>query len=682
MRGWIFAVILGGVGVLVVLAFWGRLSPTVPRSDGLPTTVPGSASPTVASPTTSVTAGPKVSTFEQFLDALDPAVAAAEVSRTPLPLEAAASVVTLYTVHLDRRGDLWLTHPNGPSLEQVLSEPIPSDQTAHVTSAEVLMVHWDRDGRGRWVPQVVARSGGTLQQWHSASGAVSLGRTDYYWSRAVRDAGGRYVVPTDGGVAVFTLTPSGVSEAHADLATGRTPVLAVATGQAVFAFRPWENGRVGSEAVLVLEAGAAEFTPLPDDAGFPPYLIHLFPLTDGALLALAAADDGGMSITTVLPPVEEDDARDQRIRDLVEQLNDPARGKRNEAQAELARFGPTAWAILEAELGRHTPEAETILRKLLGLRAKPALGIFEVYPGPVRLLARGQDGSIALAAYGGVGWYDAGEDQFRSPAVLIARPNLRAQLAHPSILHDRPIESLRMTLLPGDVLIDDADRGVLRFMGNHLAPLLPANQSAFRDWVGVDRSRRWVFRDPATQRTLLIDTQRLTPVPRLPAWNIRLSEGHTGWDDGDHPVIERDGSAWRLEQGGWRPLDEGARWHRMSVGLADMLVQGIRPELHARQDAAAKGPPLAAVQVSSTRTFVIRSGEVTRFSRPDAAAPWTQDATFTEQMPTQGIRRVWLDPFGRICIAHGTGELTLLFPSGVIPRELAALVRSRSPERP
>lgn len=682
MRFWTKVVILGGMGVLAALALWQGLSPTVPRSDPLPTTKPVSEPPTETSPATPVTPGRQVRTFEQFLDDLDPAVAAAEVSRVPLPLEAAASVITPYAVHLDRRGDLWLTHPGGVPLEPLLSEPIPSDRTAHVTSAEVLMVHWDRDARGRWVPQVVARSGSTQQRWHTTSGAVSLARTDYRWSHAVRDSAGRYVVPTEAGVAVFTLTPSGLTESHTDLASGRTPVLAIVAGRAVFAFRPWENGRVGSEAVLVLEADATGFTRLPAEAGFPPFLIHLFPLTDGAVLALAAADDGGMSVTTVLPPVEEDDARDQRIRDLVEQLNDPAPGKRNEAQAELARFGPTAWAILEAELGRHTPEAETILRKLLGLRAKPALGIFEVYPGPVRLLARGQDGSIAIAAYGGVGWFDAGEDQFRSPAVLIARPNLRAQLAHPSILQDRAIESLRMTLLPADVLIDDADRGVLRFMGNHLAPLLPATQKAFREWVGVDRSRRWVFRDPVTQRTLLIDTQRLTPVPRLPAWNIRLSEGHTGWDEADHPVIERDGSAWRLEQGGWSPLEEGARWHRMPSGVADILVQGIRPNLLAPRDTSTQGPPLGVVQTSPTRTFVIRAGEVARFSRPDANSPWARDATFTEQIPTHGFRRVWLDPFGRICVAHGDSELTLLFPTGVIPRELAALVRSAPTERP
>ncbi|HSI37394.1 MAG TPA: hypothetical protein VK986_27645, partial [Tepidisphaeraceae bacterium] len=61
---------------------------------------------------------------------------------------------------------------------------------------------------------------------------------------------------------------------------------------------------------------------------------------------------------------------------------------------------------------------------------------------------------------------------------------------------------------------------------------------------------------------------------------------------------------------------------------------------------------------------------------PDTAAPpdepVTFEAAFGRHVPTDPAPlRIWLDPAGRICIAHGGSRVTVLFPTGRIPRGIA-----------
>ena len=81
------------------------------------------------------------------------------------------------------------------------------------------------------------------------------------------------------------------------------------------------------------------------------------------------------------------------------------------------------------------------------------------------------------------------------------------------------------------------------------------------------------------------------------------------------------------------------------------------------------------------------AGRVVRLCRtPGEAEPFTIDATFTNNIPNvDDPRRVWLDPAGRIVIAHGGNQLTILFPAGRIPpaiaqRMLASDLKSNEPE--
>jgi hypothetical protein len=69
-------------------------------------------------------------------------------------------------------------------------------------------------------------------------------------------------------------------------------------------------------------------------------------------------------------------------------------------------------------------------------------------------------------------------------------------------------------------------------------------------------------------------------------------------------------------------------------------------------------------------------GRVVRI-RPTAggAEPFAVEATFTRRIPSaEHPTRIWLDPFGRICIAYDENKLALLFPRGYIPAEIVNLM--------
>ncbi|MFN4241876.1 MAG: hypothetical protein ACK4PI_01415 [Tepidisphaerales bacterium] len=609
-----------------------------------------------------------IRSFDDYLNVVAPDVARAERSATPLPLEAAATVQIASSAYLDSRGDLWLTHPRGLSVAERVSSPLPWTAGTHIVSTVVRFVHWQRDDRGRWWAEVVHGPTDGELVWQTARGATRLARRDYRWACALRDREGRWLVPTSQGVAVLERAGDSAGESHHDLPDGRTDVVLVPTPTAVYAFRPWDNGRRGSTNVHRWNPVAGTWSVWSAEDGGPQRVVHLFLLGDGAILSLSAGDDAGLDVSTILEPATRDAERDARIRALVGQLGNPSADVRRAARDELSRMGPSAWPVLEAELGRHAPPTDQTVRRLLARRLRPTVGLFELFPGPVTVLARGADGSLALACYGGVRWFEEAEDSFRSPAVLVVRPNLRAELMPERFLERRAIEDLRLTLLPGEVLHTDPEQGLLRWMGNHFAPLLPPPRwTGYRVWLGTDREKRWLFATAEGDRFLLLDPGRLDPTPRLPAWPIRIDGGRTGWDDAGHAVIERGGHAWRLEARGWAPLTPPGRLRTHDDDPAAAWLAGWPQGGDAR-------PVIGVVRVGENRVLVLKPGVVVRMSRPKADGPWTEDARFTEQIPERAVRRFWADPFGRACIAHGEGELTVLFPGGFVPPELAVLM--------
>lgn len=697
--------------VLVILALLiPRLNaPPVPTPSTQPATAPATHPSTVPTqPTTRIT------DYSAFAGMVGPRLKDAEKLRFPIPLDISAALVSDHPVHLDLRGDLWITHPDAPAFAEL---PITTgDQQTHLTRDTVVFVFWARDARGRWIPYPILRTSTPspttsptttapatapttyTYAWHTPSGPRPLSRNDYRWDAVLILRDDRIVVPTTAGVAVLsppvaparspTTAPSPYTptESHTDIPDGKTPVQVFAVQGGALAFRPWDNGDVGSAQVYSLPPLKPEtpstWTPVAADI-FPPQPIHIFPLTDGANLVLSAGVDGGVNLTTVAPPPTPDPDRDEKILDLIELLNDPKASVRTQAQADLARFGPTAWPLIESARDAQTPEAQELIRKILGLRAAPALGIFALLPGPVRIVSRSNDGSLALYTYGGVAWYEDGEDQIKSPALLFSRPGRRTQLVHESVLKDRKPEKTSLQLHYDDLLVNDDVKGPLRLMGNHIAPLLRADHKPFTQWIGVDRADRWIFTNASHDRWLILDPYMQDPTPKFPAWVIQISDGQTGWDKDNHVVIQRGKSPWRLERAGWRPLEKDAiiTTHSPTPPTTNALFGGIDPAtlLQPTSGLTASEQPIAVLKTSPNTVLLFdRPGRALRMTRPSDTQPFSVDATFTEFIPATNVRRIWLDPFNRICIAHDTNKLTIFFPEGRVPPELQNLVRTPS----
>lgn len=79
--------------------------------------------------------------------------------------------------------------------------------------------------------------------------------------------------------------------------------------------------------------------------------------------------------------------------------------------------------------------------------------------------------------------------------------------------------------------------------------------------------------------------------------------------------------------------------------------------------------------VAGGRLFVFDvPGRVVRLSSSGPTGAFSVDAAFTANIPDLAVRRVWVDPFGRICVASGQWGLTVLFPEGRIPPDIASIV--------
>ena len=80
------------------------------------------------------------------------------------------------------------------------------------------------------------------------------------------------------------------------------------------------------------------------------------------------------------------------------------------------------------------------------------------------------------------------------------------------------------------------------------------------------------------------------------------------------------------------------------------------------------------------------SGRALRLKRDPKDDSFALEATFVRNIPNvEQPRRIWLDPAGRIVIAYEGNALTILFPSGQIPRSiaqrmLAADLKANEPE--
>lgn len=233
--------------------------------------------------------------------------------------------------------------------------------------------------------------------------------------------------------------------------------------------------------------------------------------------------------------------------------------------------------------------------------------------------------------------------------------------------------------------------------------------------------------------TLILDPHLPDPTPRLPGWQLPISAGNVGWDKNGWPVIFMENQPkavpWALEEFAWRVIEEdkekvftdptqiakpppattraaskpvstttaatsqastqellpageclletpdGLRYYGGNETLTVMGPAG-RTDWVLPTSAVGKGKPIL-LRTRDNLLFLINApGRITRLRpTPDAAEPFEVQAVFTRKVPTDPAPlRVWLDPADRICFAHDKDRITVLFPSGRIPPEIARLM--------
>lgn len=232
---------------------------------------------------------------------------------------------------------------------------------------------------------------------------------------------------------------------------------------------------------------------------------------------------------------------------------------------------------------------------------------------------------------------------------------------------------------------------------------------------------------------LVIDPLLPDPRPRLPVWHLAYEKGEVGWDKNDWPATKA-GGAWALGVKDWRPIDEGKE--PFHTKASDVPAPPPPPQLSARAStrpttraqattvpathpAADERPilvdsegnyyydgttslrvlkpdgatiewPLPPAAAGEGPAFLVRSQDGTlflfnqpgrvlriRWNEDDDREPFSLDATFTRNIPeVSNPTRIWLDPFDRIVMAHGS-QLTIMFPKGYVPAVMSNLMTAQ-----
>jgi hypothetical protein len=686
-----------------------------PTTNSTPSTVPTSQS--------AASTRPSMASYIDVVRAAYPQFPATQPLGVPVNFEEASRIILDEPIYIGPSKDLWITHPDAPPTQQVLANA--SDEQIHVLPDEVAFVFWtaEEDKDGKWIPHLICRvAGDRYEHVTAASRQPMKEKRAYDWARAFvwND---RIVVPTDHGVAMIDFAqPAELDEtfyslAEADAKDLAPPQVALDT-RGLLAWIPWDAGQVGSAGASRYVDG--KWTPLDASAGWPEKIIHLVPLLDGSVLRIvpAAAAGGDEKVELQIAALDAAQVDEQQIAKLVAQLSDPDDEVRTAAYNELTRYGPGLWPVLESMIEDQPAEAKVRLRQLLGSRIKPTLGGMTLLDDRLHTVRRYPDGGALFYAEGGASVPGGdGRDAMVVPAWISCRPGRAISLLPYALVRDVDPREYVLENLGSEWILVDPVLGPRRFMGNHLLSLLKKEELEFRDVVGVDRRGRWLFatapsdKSQKRRRTLIIDPTLPDPTPRLPVWTMAIREGTVGWTKDNWPVIRR-GSPWALEADKWRPMDE--KKEKMFVEASPELDAVTPTTLPASTQSAGRAlcvdehgctffggreslvhvepdgtqtnwplPPEATALETYKPVLIAADGALFLFNQPGRVVQIAEAGDgqlavkhiFTEHVPnTDHPQRIWLDPAGRIIIAHDTNQLAILFPSGRIPSAIRTLM--------
>lgn len=653
----------------------------------------------------------------------------------PTELRDAARIIVHAHVYICARGDLWITRDDAPPIQRVLADA--ANRQVHLLRRQPLYVQWTVNDRGVAVPIVVCRSpsADALDVIDLAGQRTLHAAYAYDWSRAF-PWGTHVVVPSPRGVSLLQLEPT-VSEDYVELtdtAAGGAAPQVLPDWRGLLAWVPSTSTEGPATAVARYVDG--HWMKLGPNANWPGHILQLVPLLDGSVLQILPVQHRPQSVHLQLAVLDADAAGvdPRHIEQLVAQLSADQATQRNAAFSELSRYGPPVWPVLDKLQANQPPEARLRLQQLLRAAQSPTLGGMSLVDSTLRVIIRQEDGTVVFYADGGVSVPDEDDaTTLINPAWIVLRPGWPVRLLPHSLVADARPDTFACRFVNGETVVTDTARGPQRFFGNELVPLLRPSERQFSRLEGVDRTGRWIFTQPQNQSArptstagapttdhtapaaLILDPWLPDPTPRLPAWQIDVENGSVGWDASDWPVVRREG-AWALNERNWVAIkpDETvftdadqapppttsplAAPSTQSAGLpgAPILVCADGTKYFDGRDqlvqVAPSGtitrwplPPLATGSLEKPRLIRTADGLLFLYNQPGrllrirptpaAPEPFELQATFTHAIPsTDRVARMWLDRAGRIVFAYDDHYLTILFPSGHIPRPIATLM--------
>jgi len=646
-----------------------------------------------ATTTFSVEVTPPVRTYAQLLHADLPDYPEPRPLDQPVDLADAAHVILNEPLYLCPRGDLWIARSDAEALPDVLARA--AEQTEHLCDRPVQYVLWTVQRKGNLQARAVCRQGREYELVGARDRMAIPWRRSYHWARAMSwddDGTTRLIVPSDDGVSVITIGTE-LSESYCRLRETSESTTAPAAGgpvQVLFDLRgilAWiaaDNAAGGRVARFVDGA----WTTL-DAATWPPDIIHLVPLLDGSVLQIRRGNEP-QTVQLLIVPLDMPRIDQEQVAALAQQLDDEDPGKRVVAFARLAGYGPGALPILLKLRPEATPEAQARIDQLLAT----TLGGMVVNDNQLTVAARLPDGGVVFLAPRGVSIPQGQRPpQIVLPAYLALRPGRLVQTLPAAIAHE--MDATRsITAVRDEWVITRPEGGPARFLPpTQFVPLLRESERKFSTLVGIDGRGRWLLRpaDAADSPTLILDPTVPDPTPRLAIWTIDTGSD-VGWEQAGWPVIARGKDFWMLTDHGWELMQPP---DAMQTQLPSAPTTG--PEANGTATLAVVGsdgrrqvwtlPPQCAGSVDFPPWLIrSRDGHLFLFNSPDkisrlrpitgqpppGQAPFVVEAIFSKDLPAwRSIRRVWLDPAGRIAVAYDQSHLALLFPTGQIPGEIA-----------
>jgi hypothetical protein len=673
--------------------------------------------------------------FLSFIRLRDPDGSTSELLTRPIPLTSAAHVEIDSPVYLCPRGDLWLMHPAAPPADALLRDAFRTQ--SHVTRDRVKFARWlppESPNAGLSLHLIVEREGrdlllARLPRYDKPHAPIPLDDTpeptrvrDYARAIAFNDA---TLVPTRSGVSMLRVqSPSlgqlALNEKHLDLQADRPGSVAHVAMSTVgpIAWSTHADAETPSLVARWVDNDWKLLATAESRQGWPVSISHLIPLEDGTVLVLHRQGD---RIETASMLLENRGIDEATLVKLIDQLSDPEPEVRDEAQRHISAMGPAAWPTLESRRDSLRAEARVRVDVLLGDRTAPTLFGLRLERGSGRVVARLPDGGIVLQLQGGFSAVNrSGAVQRYAPAWLAIRPGRWPERLADGLIEQISREGRTLRAADIDWIIEHDLDGVLRWMGNHAEPLNRKGSERFNRFRGIDSRGRWLLStiDP-NGPTLVIDPFLPDPRPRMPVWVMDVSPGQSGWDAEGWPAIRR-GGAWALRGANWVAIKDeefttatiansakrveigrSRAGDIFSGGVVDLTVrdssgresswllpphlvglvpertaQNLSPQIFETEDGRillvnAPGRVIRLKRVSQDDSSNATNADAPK--KPDKQ-PFKVEAVFAGNLPVSAIRRVWLDPAGRLVFASGTGQLHIAFPGGHIPQDVMNLI--------